>query len=73
MVTLQIELGEKQFEFSSYVQWVNKAQGWFANRGLKTGDTLSIDTQGRICRIGKDMMRARDENTFPISVYLIND
>ncbi len=71
MATVQIELGEKQFEFSSYERWVNKAQGWFASRGLKSGDTLSVDAKGRICRIGKDMMRARDDNAFPVSVYLI--
>lgn len=66
----QIELGEKQFEFSSYENWCNKAQGWFLSRGLRGQDVLCLDTKGRICDIGMQFKRAKDDDAYPVTVYL---
>jgi hypothetical protein len=51
-------------QFTNYQQWVNKARSWI-------GDTnaLVADAKGRICRIGLDMMRARDEGAFPVRFW----
>lgn len=49
--------------FSTFVQWLNKSLTW-----INSGD-LCIDSAGRICTIGRDFMRARDEGTFPVKVY----
>ncbi len=67
-VLFYLQVGEEVFEFSSYSQWVNKAASWF--RGFKPGECICIDKVGRICRTGKQFMRARDQDTFPIKVYV---
>lgn len=47
--------------FSSFQQWVNKARSWLAGT-----DYLCVDSAGRRCRIGADMMLADKEGTFPV-------
>ena len=69
MTTLTIKLGEPLFSFHSKQQWVNKAQSWYS--GLKKDSYITIDAAGRICTHGKHFMRAEDEDTYPITVYLI--
>ena len=56
--------GEADGEFSSHIQWVNKATSWIGWTGAKC-----YDAQGRPCRNGGDMGRARDENAFPVRWY----
>ena len=51
-------------EFASFDQWVNKATSWIGGT-----NALCADAQGRICRIGGDMMRARDEGAFPVRYW----
>jgi hypothetical protein len=54
-------------EFTSYQQWVNKAQSW-----LKSPDhrrAMCVDALGRRCAMGADFMRARDEGTFPVRFF----
>lgn len=56
--------GEPDGSFSSHVQWVNKAASWIGWTGAKC-----YDAQGRPCRNGGDMARARDEGAFPVVWY----
>lgn len=49
--------------FATFVQWLNKASAWVGR-----GD-LCIDSAGRLCRIGRDFARAKDEGTFPVTIY----
>lgn len=72
MSLIQIEVGDKAFEFSTYSNWVNKARGWFEQRGLTGNDVVCLDAKNRICRSGRDFMRARDDGSFPIVVYRLN-
>lgn len=53
-------------EFTSFQEWVNKAQSWL--RGIK--GVVCVDAHGRQCKIGRDMQRARDEGAFPVSYGL---
>lgn len=74
---VHLNLGPMAFEFASHQQWVNKAQSWFNqlafdNRLAAQKRYLSIDAAGRVCMIGRDFSRARDEDTFPVRVYLID-
>lgn len=39
--------------------------------GVRLEDTLCIDQAGRVMRIGKHFMKARDEDKFPSDVYQI--
>jgi len=74
---VQVQLGPVAIEFATFGDWVNKAQRRFCelaatNRNAAQKRYLSIDAAGRVCMIGSDFMRARDENTFPVRVYLID-
>ncbi len=46
--------------FWQFSVWVNKASGWIDS------NAICFDARGRVCRMGKDFMRARDENAFPV-------
>ena len=67
-------------QFETFNQWVNHASSWLTchndYNNTEHGDQagwrghhftpICFDTKGRICRIGRDFMRARDEDAFPI-------
>ena len=57
--------GPSDGAFSSFVEWVNNATSWIGGE-----NALCVDAKDRICRIGGDFMRARDEGTFPVRYYL---
>ena len=74
---VSLSLGPVAFQFTSHQQWVNKAQSWFANLAAENPNAarkryLCIDAKGRVCMIGKDFGRARDEDAFPVKLYLID-
>lgn len=52
-------------EFEHFHTWVNMASSWLTRRG-PNARAICIDAKGRVCRIGKDFMRARDEGAFPV-------
>jgi hypothetical protein len=52
------------YTFETFTQWVNKAATRIAGTGAEC-----IDARGRVCRIGRDFMRARDEDAFPVVAY----
>lgn len=55
--------GELVFrEFTSFDHWVAKGSTW-----VRAGDVL-MDSRGRICEMGRDMIRARDEAAFPVTI-----
>ena len=56
--------GEADGEFATYITWVNKASSWIGWTGAKC-----FDAKDRPCRNGGDMMRARDEDAFPVRWY----
>ncbi len=62
---------QKSQQFEDFDDWVRHAStaltahpNYGENRPWN--NAVCIDAHGRICRIGADFMRARDENTFPI-------
>lgn len=69
MNTLSINVGEKLFSFHNFAFWCNKAPSLFRENGVTGNDVICLDQKGRICQIGRQFMRARDEDTFPIDVY----
>lgn len=69
--TMEITLGQYLFKFDNFDEWCDKAKGMFKRAGiLGCNYHLCIDTKGRICPTGKEFMRARDENAFPIKVFI---
>lgn len=51
-------------EFYCFQMWVNKATSWIGGT-----NPLCADAKNRICRNGADMMRARDEDAFPVRFW----
>lgn len=62
-------MAEHNQQFSTFIEWVNKASSWltrhpdFNSQGFRA---ICFDTKGRLCRCGRDFMRARDEDAFPV-------
>lgn len=61
------------FSFSSFDDWCHNAQVQFRRYELFSNDVACIDSKGRLCLVGKQFMRARDERTFPVDVYRLDD
>jgi len=69
-------MAEHDQKFETFGQWVNKAHKWLTRHpeysnpteGARTEEFRAIcfDQKGRLCRIGADFHRARDEGAFPI-------
>jgi hypothetical protein len=57
-------IGQPDGSFSTFTEWVNKATSWIGGR-----NALCVDVIGRKCSCGADFMKARDQNTFPVSFY----
>lgn len=56
-------MAEHNQQFETYVRWVNKASSWLTRY---EGTAICFDMKGRQCKAGKDFMRARDEDCFPV-------
>lgn len=56
--------GDTDGDFATFTTWVNKASSWIGWTGAKC-----FDAKDRPCRQGGDMMRARDEEAFPVRWY----
>lgn len=69
---LAIEIDEEMFSFISEQDWVNKAQSRFRECGVRQGHYICVDSIGRVCEKGKEFMRAKAENTYPITVYKLS-
>lgn len=68
---MNIDLGDKLFEFTSQQDWINRAQRAWKQIGLSADyHTICVDATGRICRIGRDFRIASEDDAYPISVYL---
>ena len=60
--SVDMSTGQAVFRaFPDFRTWVNKASTW-VNGGI------CIDAKGRHCKIGADFMRARDQETFPVTI-----
>lgn len=70
---LTIEVGDALFEFTSFQNWVNTARRKFERAGVKGYEVICLDTKGRICERGLHFKVARDDGSFPVTVYAIRD
>lgn len=58
-------MSEHDQQFETFQTWVNKASSWLTRRGPHQR-VICLDAKNRVCRIGMDMHRARDEGAFPV-------
>jgi len=66
---IEVELGPELFHFTTFANWCDTAAGKFHHAGVNGDRVLCLDTKGRICTKGKEFMRARDDDSFPVRVY----
>lgn len=59
---------EYLFEFKNFTDWVNNATKRFKPYGQRF-PTVCINTEGKVCHDGSDMMYSRDNKLFPVKVY----
>jgi hypothetical protein len=69
MQEITVTVGDEVFSFSDFENWCDTAKNKFMNAGLRGPDTLCMDTRGRLCKSGKEFMRARDDWSFPVRVF----
>ena len=65
--------GIELFQFETFQQWVNKAASWFSSYNLPKNSYICVDQAGNVCTKGQEFMNARDNDLFPVIVYLIVD
>ena len=56
-------MAEGNQQFDTFDQWVARASSWLTRY---EGKAICFDSRGRQCHMGREMMRARDENAFPV-------
>lgn len=66
---MNIEHGEKLFEFGSKQAWINHAQTIWRRHGVRANDTICVDQLGRICGWGAHFTAAERDNAYPIEVF----
>ncbi len=68
-----IPVAEHRYCFDTFNEWVNVANKVLPGYNKRTYVLFCIDAGGFQCRIGADMMRARDNNRFPVNAYLVKN
>ncbi len=66
---MNIELGEKLFEFRSKQDWINRADRIWRLHETNAQHTVCVDQLGRICGWGKHFADAERDNAYPIEVF----
>lgn len=59
-------------QFNTFNDWVNRASRAIGGREDSNGApsrAMCVDTKGRRCENGRDFMRARDEDAFPVRYF----
>ena len=68
---MEIQIGEKLFEFTGFYNWCDTAKHKFQRAGVNGRDVLCIDSNGRICGWGTHFRLAQEQSAFPVSAYLM--
>jgi len=69
---MEIETKTILFDFENFDNWCDTAKGKYGNSGYHSHDLIAIDNKNRVCRCGREFMRARDEKSFPVTVHLLD-
>jgi hypothetical protein len=60
-----IKIKRELFSFSSELEWVNKAQRWYANCGVQKGFYITTDANGHVMHRGLCFKHA----AYPVTCY----
>lgn len=73
-VLVAVQTLETMFSFESEQHWINKARSWYGSiPRYRREDFLAVDVAGRVCTCGAHFMRATRENSYPVTVYRVNE
>ncbi|MDB5967148.1 MAG: parB-like partition protein [Polaromonas sp.] len=67
----KIIVGPRLFSFTSHEDWVDSAKTRFRDHAISSDRTLCLDQKGRVLGWGEHFSQARDEDAFPVDVYLL--
>lgn len=62
---LEVKFKRELFRFHSKQEWVNKAQSWYANCGVRRGYYITVDAAGHVMHIG----RCFKDAAYPVICY----
>lgn len=57
--------------FDSFYDWVNRASRAIGNIDTDWYTVICVDKDGYQCAIGEQFHQARENNKFPVSVYVL--
>jgi hypothetical protein len=66
---MNIEHGEKLFEFRSKADWIKNASSAWKSIGERVIGTVCVDQRGRMCAWGEHFSSAERDNAYPIEVF----
>ena len=66
---LSVQVKRELFRFHSQQEWVNKAQRWYANCGVRAGHYITVDANGHVMHMGKCFREATRQEAYPVTVY----
>lgn len=67
--SLSVKIKRELFSFRNEQEWVNKAQSWYANCGVRKGHYITVDALGHVMHMGKCFMEATRLGAYPVTVY----
>ena len=62
-------VAERLFSFESFEDWQCLAVELFDKYNVTAQNTICVDSSGRLCFQGEHFSIAKEQNTFPITVY----
>lgn len=62
---LPINIKRRLFSFESHQHWVNKAQSWYADCGVRKGFYITVDAAGHVMHQGLCFKHA----SYPVTCY----
>lgn len=69
----QPKLGRELFRFDSFDGWVRNASREHSRAGVCAELVVAVDARGRVCRLARHWIAARDDGAFPVVVYLVRE
>lgn len=66
---IKVKVKRELFRFTSEQHWINKAQSWYANCGVRKGMYLTMDSNHHVLHMGRCFMEATKAKSYPVIVY----
>lgn len=68
-----ISHGPELTRFFTFADWSERGHMLYRSRDGGPAHVVHVDSRGRVCTRATHYLRARDEETFPITVYKVDE